>query len=384
MIKYLVVILEHAAAPFCCYETDPGRPNLVMPLELLSAVVDHAIRNGICINFLYGATPLPAEYQQLIESVDHIKMMPPGQEHFAEGAVLIIDDSNIQDADGLEGGELANIILRVGSGSLGALAGTVRRLNGRFKRLNIILKDIGGFREDSFRTYRDQLEEIRELVAGEYRRGNFIEINTVTDRLFLTNMNNCGAGIEHLTVAPDGRYYLCPAFYHDREDRSLGEFGEAPGIGNSRLLELENAPICRNCDAYQCKRCIYLNRKLTLELNTPSRQQCTVAHLERNTSRELLSLIRAEFDGSDVMAPIPELDYLDPFDVIASRAIDAEARERHFAELLSKPLEAVPVDHLIWQIYQLDPMLLARLKQLNSAAADLRLKDAGTAAEARK
>ena len=74
------------------------------------------------------------------------------------------------------------------------------------------------------------------------------------------------------------------------------------------------APICRNCDAYQCKRCVWLNRKTTYELNTPSHEQCVVSHLERNESRELLANIRK----NGIFLPdkeIKEISYLDPFDV---------------------------------------------------------------------
>ena len=84
-------------------------------------------------------------------------------------------------------------------------------------------------------------------------------------------------------------------------------------IKNKQLYRLDHAPICRHCDAWQCKRCIWLNRKTTLEVNTPSHEQCVVAHLERNASRELLENIRKH----GMFLPeteIKEIDYLDPFD----------------------------------------------------------------------
>jgi len=50
-----------------------------------------------------------------------------------------------------------------------------------------------------------------------------------------------------------------------------------------------------------------------LEVNTPSHEQCVVAHLERNASQNLLTSIRKH----GVFLPemqIKEIDYLDPFD----------------------------------------------------------------------
>lgn len=72
---------------------------------------------------------------------------------------------------------------------------------------------------------------------------------------------------------------------------------------------------CVNCDAYQCKRCIWLNRKTTCEVNTPSHEQCVVAHLERNASRVLLNNIRKHESFLPEKEEIKEIDYLDPFEI---------------------------------------------------------------------
>lgn len=86
-------------------------------------------------------------------------------------------------------------------------------------------------------------------------------------------------------------------------------------IKNCQLYKLKYAPLCRECDAYQCKRCIFLNKKLTREVNIPSREQCVMAHIERNASRLLLLSLREHI----VYMPqteIKEIAYLDPFDNI--------------------------------------------------------------------
>ena len=53
--------------------------------------------------------------------------------------------------------------------------------------------------------------------------------------------------------------------------------------------------------------------KLTLEVNTPSHEQCVVSHLERNMSRDLLEKIRNSNENLSGIE-IPAIDYLDPFD----------------------------------------------------------------------
>ena len=95
--------------------------------------------------------------------------------------------------------------------------------------------------------------------------------------------------------------------------RSVGDLINGIEIPNQQLLRIENAPLCRICDAYHCNRCIWLNQKLTWDNNTPSRQQCVMAHIERNASRDLSNKLK---DAGFVLEnKIKEINYLDPFDV---------------------------------------------------------------------
>jgi hypothetical protein len=71
------------------------------------------------------------------------------------------------------------------------------------------------------------------------------------------------------------------------------------------------------------------------------------------------------------VTPIPKLDYLDPFDIISDRSRSPGEKEEHFAGLLARPLEDVPVRDLLRQIYTLDPGILRRLKELNRTVVDL-------------
>jgi CXXX repeat peptide maturase len=140
-------------------------------------------------------------------------------------------------------------------------------------------------------------------------------------------MNNCGAGVENITIAPNGKFYLCPAFYYDecsgvynmmnnknhRSDTAVGNLNTGLNVLNANLLKLENAPLCRNCDAYHCHRCVWSNMHSTMDINTPSHQQCVMTHIERNASRELLQKFQSIGLFQD--REIKQINYLDPFDV---------------------------------------------------------------------
>ena len=115
--------------------------------------------------------------------------------------------------------------------------------------------------------------------------------------------------IENILNATNGKFYVCPAFYYEDEADSIGDLEHGLDIKNKQLYKLDYAPICRHCDAYQCKRCIWLNRKTTLEVNTPSHEQCVVAHLERNARRELLQNIRKHGTFLPEQEKIKEIDY---------------------------------------------------------------------------
>ncbi len=155
---------------------------------------------------------------------------------------------------------------------------------------------------------------LSEIVEKQYVNGNLVQLNLLTDRMMLSNMNNCGAGDTTLTVAPDGKFYVCPAFYHAKDGNSVGSLDTGLDIKNPQLYRLSHAPICRHCDAWHCKRCVWLNRKTTLEVNTPSHEQCVVAHMEREASRQLLNNIRKHDAFLSQSDEIPELTYTDPFE----------------------------------------------------------------------
>ena len=146
--------------------------------------------------------------------------------------------------------------------------------------------------------------------------GKGVQLNLSETGLMLTEMNNCGAGDSNVTLAPNGKFYFCPAFYYEDEGQSVGDLKSGLDIKNPQLLRLDHAPICRKCDAYQCRRCIWMNKRLTLDANTPSHQQCVVAHLERNASRYL----QMKLNGAGIRLAnsqsIEELTELDPFNIV--------------------------------------------------------------------
>ena len=149
-----------------------------------------------------------------------------------------------------------------------------------------------------------------------YQAGQSVQLNLLTDRLILKEMNNCNAGVNNVTLAPNGRFYLCPAFYYEDDSQSVGDLTTGLDIRNQQLLQFDHAPICRVCDAYHCRRCVWMNGRLTGDMNTPSHQQCVVAHIERNASCYLQRKLEEAGIQLRDSQPIKEQKELDPFNIV--------------------------------------------------------------------
>ena len=75
-------------------------------------------------------------------------------------------------------------------------------------------------------------------------------------------------------------------------------------------MDINNSPLCKQCDAYQCKACKYINKHSTQEYLISSEVQCLISHCERSNSLKLISLLKEA--GMEVESVLEELDYNDP------------------------------------------------------------------------
>lgn len=289
-----------------------------MSLETLKAAIIYAMKENLNIQFVYPSYELPFGYQEVINSIDHTDIKPAGMGVEAEVVVFegwkqVISYSYKQGV---------SYVVRTDRQSLYSHVDTLCALLNTVERLNVVLTDIEEFAAEDFHSYANVLHALAIEVEKLYVAGKSVQLNLLTDRMMLDKMNNCGAGDTTITLAPDGKFYVCPAFYLTNEEDvigklngSLGDLSQGLEVKNPQLYKLDHAPLCRGCDAYQCKRCIWLNRKTTYEVNTPSHEQCVVAHLERNASRDLLNAIRKHGRFLPEREDIKEITYLDPFDV---------------------------------------------------------------------
>ena len=310
MIQYIVILLDDTSTSFCHYMNEKADRRLI-PLQTLKDGICYAMKENLNIQFVYPNYKLPKEYLAAIDSIDHTDIYPA---EMSDNADVVVFDSLIAAKDYVFKEEVAYLI-RTDKVSLFNEYKIIGEILDKVTRLNVVITDIETFTEDDFMAYKSLLSNLAERVEQIYVSGKSPQLNLLTDRIMLEKMNNCGAGDTSVTLAPDGKFYVCPAFYLSADGYTIGDMVNGLEIKNSQLYRLDHAPLCRRCDAWQCKRCIWMNRKTTLEVNTPSHEQCVVAHLERNASRKLLIDIRKHGKFMSGSEDIKEIDYLDPFDV---------------------------------------------------------------------
>lgn len=328
MIQYLVILLDDTSTSYCHYQNRKTERWLIS-LEDLKAGIFFAMKENLMIQYVLPDYELPAEYKEVMNSIDsHIFVSAACED---KNAVEVADVVVFNDWSSLSSWTFDSsqaYVVRTTKEEYFNNYLTLKTILEKASRMNVVFTDVERFTDADFETYKQTLDTLSLTITKEYAKGHPVQFNLLTDRMMLKEMVNCGAGDSNITLAPNGKFYVCPALYYDGvcdgKEVSLGDVclkGYAIGslksgldIKNPQLYKLDHAPLCRNCDVYHCKRCIWLNRRTTLEVNTPSHEQCVMAHIERNASRKLLEDIRSLGTFLPEIE-IKEIDYLDPFDV---------------------------------------------------------------------
>jgi len=202
----------------------------------------------------------------------------------ANDLTVVIDGSNIKD---IEKTEIKNCILIVREEDISNLFDWFEKLSIIFCRIDLKCEV---FNFDSLAVYGEQITRLGDMLAKQRKLNKACKINILNGALKLNEMKNCFAGEKDITIAPNGKRYICPAFYFEKE--SIENVHESDNPEESKMLKLENAPICKTCDVYQCERCVYLNKKYTSEYNMPSQIQC----LKSNKEHEILLKLKRELE----------------------------------------------------------------------------------------
>ena len=309
MLQYLLILLDDTSTSYCHYGVNKKERKLIS-LDHLRKGIRFGMVENLMIQFVYPDYNLPQEYLDVIDTIDHSNIKP---------LAALDNETDIVVIDGWEcdAAKLKDsiVVLRTNWRQLYDNHSNLKDLLNVVLRLNVVITDVERMSDNDREEYKTVLEALSKDVEALYVDGKSPQFNLLTDRMMLTEMNNCNAGDSTITLAPNGKFYICPAFYYENEGDSVGDIENGLDIKNKQLYKLDYAPICRKCDAWQCRRCAWLNRMTTLEVNTPSHEQCVAAHLERNASRQLMLNLRIKGTFLPDKEEIKEIAYLDPFEI---------------------------------------------------------------------
>lgn len=308
--KYIVILTNDKATPYCSYRNWHNSNNM-MSEELINKGIKYAEDNGFEVIIL-GDTGY--------KNNDNIKYTLLTSESLIHNNsdIIAIYDNNVEKINK----EADNCIVLVNENNVDNLMNFVKKAAEYNKRINITVENLENWSQQIIEEYKNQLDKLTDFVEETYLEHNPIELNILTDRLYLNKHDSCTAGEKTYTLAPNGNFYICPAFYFNNPDDTVGNINKGIDNKNQKLMSLKYAPICKKCDAYQCKRCKFLNKKLTDEYNIPSKMQCLVSHYERIKSEELQQRLLGKrlIPKFDI---IDKIDYLDPLEKIIKQKKNA-------------------------------------------------------------
>ncbi len=306
MFKYLIVQLSDSSVSYCNYNASEAKN--IISIENLKSGLLWGVKQGMDIQILFPDDDLPDDYNAVMADYDFVSIR---SELKSEADIVVLKSwMSLHNLNRVSTPAILHTTINEFLNNYNLIVDHLWK----FSRLNVSFSDVCNFRDEDVKSYEKALMTISDKIIENYQSGGLSQFNLLTDRIILSDMNNCNAGVESITLAPDGKFYICPAFYL-AESSSVGDPVVGVHIPNQRLLQIENAPICRICDAFQCRRCVWLNKKLTNEMNTPGHEQCIMSHIERRVSGNLLERMRLYGEFAPDIS-IPDLDYLDPFEKI--------------------------------------------------------------------
>lgn len=312
MLTHLIILLDDTSPSYCHYEVSSKKRRLIRLDDLKSGIL-FAMKENLNVQFVYPNYALPEEYVETIEMIDHTKIKP---ESISDDADVISITNWKEEITEVVNMNNHTCIIRANRKEIIDNRERLKNILGKVARLNVVLTDVIDFSDNDIDEYKSLLSNFADDILAILNTGKNVQMNLLTDRIMLDEMNNCNAGVNNVTLAPNGKFYLCPAFYYDNPQDDIGDIKVGLIIKNQQLLRLDHAPICRNCDAFQCKRCIWLNDKLTLDKNTPSHQQCVMAHLERNASSDFVERLNDNGIKLSNTYKIEKVTELDPFNIV--------------------------------------------------------------------
>jgi CXXX repeat modification system protein len=319
-LNSILIQIDSDAPSFCYYPTVKRDNRRVMSTATLAEALDFASRYQLTPHLLCGPEEIRSDLVSLLDTVDAVRYVAPGRPCRGSNDIVVVESDRPDQIGLIKPADFSIAILRVGMEDVSKLPDLWSQLCERVVRVVVVTPDLERCGRPDLARYRQALDLLAAKVEARFLAGRPCEVSILTDRILLSGPRHCGAGVDHLTVDPDGLFFVCPGDACD-PTRAVGSIRDTITLPNSQLLTLDRAPICQKCDAFQCRRCIFLNQKTTLEVNTPPWQVCQASHAEREVSRQMLERLQRHGLMTQFQR-IPAISYSDPLEILLDRDLE--------------------------------------------------------------
>lgn len=148
----------------------------------------------------------------------------------------------------------------------------------RVYKISVVIVDYYKWRSEHLKKYTKLLNELSDLLVDSWSNKYYLQINIITDNMFMLHRKYCSANLHEWTVTPAGDIYACFGEYlMGGVALSNVETLKAVEELNTTHKELYT---CEYCNVKQCNKCFALNKRLTCESDVPFEIHCVKNNLE--------------------------------------------------------------------------------------------------------
>lgn len=279
-LKYLYFITADNIQPHCSYQSNKNS-QVKIPTEIFNKGIDFCIENSLIPVFL-GDYNHGFDFNK--RRFYEIKKAEENNKYDAKDMIIFDKTISVNNKQGYIG------IYLLSKQNLNSMENDIITLLKGFRRINLFIEDINLWSDYDVKIYEQKLDIILEYLVSQYKSGNKIQFNIITD----LNMHpddyysDCGAGITSIALAPNGKFYVCPGIYFSNPEINLGDFYTF-NKNYQKKLAREKSARCVNCKKRLCNRCLYQNITITKELTVPSDIQCKVSYINEKKSKDFIS-----------------------------------------------------------------------------------------------
>lgn len=304
--RQLYFLLGEDYSSICSYKNSVLSSEKIMPISILEAGLRFAEENFMQPVFLHSKkieNVFLKDYEEIeilhwvpIEAYDEV--LP-----FYDYRLIVGSDS-LKLLENIPKQEI--LIFNISEKEIGNLAEYVEVLLKKCFRINVNIQGLSS--EFNLGEYRIQLEKCADFLIRDFYEGGVLkEINVITDLLYINEAEGCSAGNDTFTLGPDGKIYICPAFYSGIGE-AVGDLKQGIELKNGHLFKKEYMPLCQKCDAFQCENCKYINYMATNEVNVSPSYQCVKAQIERSVSARVKKMLSGKMSFENNLADEPIID----------------------------------------------------------------------------